>query len=267
MSTGHPADTIDAADLVHDAVAGAARISLAEVEQHAALQTRVDRKYALDVHAAAAVIPRLVDRSAVMGIGDRRSFWYRSVYFDTADHESYRRAATKRRVRWKVRSRSYVETGTSFLEVKRRGARGVTEKVRVALLPGARTDELDEIGRSFVDGALERPGLGAGLAPVCTTVYQRTTLVDLDSTTRATIDTSLMLDAVEAPGLVIVETKSPGGLSWFDRTLMAAGARPEPVSKFGLAIAAIYPDLPANRWSRLLRTHMGARELLSSTER
>lgn len=267
MSTGHPAATIDAADVVHAAVAGAALVSLAEVEQHAALQKRVDRKYALDVATAAEVIPRLMARSAVMGISGRRSFWYRSVYFDTADHESYRRAATKRRLRWKVRTRSYVETGASYLEVKRRGTRGVTEKVRVALPPGARTVALDEIGRSFVDGVLDRPGLGAGLAPVCTTVYQRTTLVDLDSTTRATIDTSLTLDTAVAPGLVIVETKSPGGLSWFDHMLMAAGARPEPVSKFGLAMAVAHPELPANRWNRLLRTHLGDRDLRSSIER
>ena len=249
---------------LHLVVAATPAIGLAEVERHAALQTRVDRKYALDTATAAEVLPRLAARSAVMAIGDLRSFWYRSVYFDTPDLESYRRTATKRRHRWKVRTRSYVESGTSFLEVKQRGSRGITEKVRVALPHGAATERLDAAGASFVDGVLDRPGLGASLAPVCCTVYQRTTLVDLDSTTRATIDTSLALGSVDAPGLVIVETKSGGGLSWFDRVLFDAGARPTPVSKFGLAMAATHPDLPANRWSRVLRGHLGLRPLAAA---
>jgi hypothetical protein len=242
-------------------VAATPTIGLAEVEQHAALQTRVDRKYALDTTTAAQVLPRLAARSAVMAIGDLRSFWYRSVYFDTLDLESYHRTATKRRRRWKVRTRSYVESGTSFLEVKQRGARDVTEKVRAALPHGAATERLDAAGASFVDGVLDRPGLGAALMPVCTTVYQRTTFVDLDSTTRATIDTSLVLGVADAPRLVIVETKSGGGLSWFDRVLFEAGARPAAVSKFGLAMAATHPELPANRWSRVLRDHLGLRPL------
>lgn len=247
---------------LHRTFVDAPAISLADVEQRAALQTRVDRKYALDTETAAEVLAVMAGRSAVMSIGDQRSFWYRSVYFDTPDLESYGRTATARRHRWKVRTRSYVESGTSFLEVKRRGRRGITEKVRIAL-PFDGAEWLDDAGSSFVDGVLDRPGLGVTLAPVCCTVYQRTTLVDLDSTTRATIDTSLALGPADAPGLVVVETKSAGGISWFDRTLFAAGARPQSVSKFGLAMAATHPELSANRWSRLLRTHLGSHELVA----
>lgn len=253
----------DAITELHLLLSGTPTIGLAEVEQQAALQTRVDRKYVLDATAASEVLPRLAARSAVMTIGDLRSFWYRSVYFDTVDLESYRRTATRRRLRWKVRTRSYAESGTSFVEVKQRGHRGVTEKVRAALPHGAATDRLDALGASFVDGVLDRPGLGASLTPVCRTVYQRSTLVDLDSTTRATIDTSLALGPAEASGLVIIETKSGGGLSWFDRVLFDAGARPAAVSKFGLAMAASHPELPANRWSRVLRDHLGLRPLAS----
>ncbi|MFN8020673.1 MAG: polyphosphate polymerase domain-containing protein [Acidimicrobiales bacterium] len=239
-----------------DLVASAPSVDLADVEEHAALLTRVDRKYALDRVTAEAVVERLVPRAAVMTVADGRTFWYRSVYFDTPDLESYRRAATQRRLRWKVRTRSYVESGTTFVEVKQRGTRGVTEKQRISLPLDSTPEHLGPISCEWIDDTLARRGVGASLAPACTTGYQRTTLVDLDSTTRATIDTSIVLGGAETPELVIVEVKSPNGSSWFDRVLRDAGARPGSVSKFGLAMAASHPELPANRWRRQVTRHL-----------
>lgn len=255
---------------VSAACAAAPGITLAEVDRLASLQTRVDRKYVLTADAASAIVPILATRSAVTTVpsaaGDLRACWYRSTYFDTPDLESYRRTATKRRHRFKVRTRTYVDTATSFLEVKVRGARGVTEKVRTSLPPSVSTLRLDHAGQRFVDDILDRTDLGASLAPVVTTEYQRTTLVDLDSTTRATIDTSLAFtapgdrdDRHEAHGLVVIETKSAGGVSWYDRVLWEAGVRPSAVSKFGVGMAVTRPDLPSNRWHRTLRDHLTAR--------
>ena len=128
--------------------------------------------------------------------------WLRGVYFDTPDLESYRRAATKRRLRWKVRTRSYVESGATYVEVKQRGTRGVTEKQRISLPLDSTPELLGPVSREWIDAVLGRPGLAATLDPVCATTYQRTTLVDLDSTTRATIDTSVALGGAEAAQLV-----------------------------------------------------------------
>ena len=254
------------------ACAASPGISLAEVDRLASLQTRVDRKYALTPAEAAVLIPVLATRSAVTTVttptGDLRASRYRSTYFDTPDLESYRRTATKRRHRFKVRTRTYVDSSASFLEVKIRGTRGVTEKIRTALPDGMSATALDRAGRSFIDDVLDRTDLGASLAAVVTTEYLRTTLVDLDSTTRATIDTSLAFvptgdgatsDVSEAVGLVIVETKSAGGVSWYDRVLWDAGIRPSPVSKFGVGMAVTRPELPSNRWHRILRDHLAAR--------
>ncbi len=252
------------------ACAAAPGITLEEVDRVASLQTRIDRKYVLSAEAAASIIPILATRSAVTTVptaaGDLRACWYRSTYFDTPDLESYRRTAMQRRHRYKVRTRTYVDTSTSFLEVKVRGTRGVTEKVRTSLPPSVSTLLLDHTGERFVDDVLDRAELGASLAPVVTTEYQRTTLVDLDSTTRATIDTSLAFmapgdrdDHHEAHGLVVIETKSTGGVSWYDRLLWDAGIRPSPISKFGVGMAVTRPELPSNRWHRILRTHLAAR--------
>ena len=53
------------------------------------------------------------------------------MYFDTPDLLSYRRPRCRRRRRFKVRMRSYLDSGLHFLEVKTRGPRGTTVKQRI----------------------------------------------------------------------------------------------------------------------------------------
>ena len=64
-----------------------------------------------------------------------------------------------------------------------------------------------------------------------------------------------------AADLVIVETKSLSAASATDRLLWRAGHRPVPVSKFATGLAALNPDLPRNRWARILRGPFAARNL------
>ncbi len=60
-----------------------------------------------------------------------RCFAYDSVYFDTAQLDSYLLAAHGRRRRYKIRTRTYVDSAISFLEVKTEGAREATVKERI----------------------------------------------------------------------------------------------------------------------------------------
>ena len=67
----------------------------------------------------------------VLEVDGRRSSRYESTYLDTVDLDSWTAAATRRRRRWKVRSRVYADTGERWLEVKTRGLRGATVKERL----------------------------------------------------------------------------------------------------------------------------------------
>ena len=67
----------------------------------------------------------------MLDIDGRRVFGYESTYFDTPDCEQYRAHRQGRRRRYKVRSRSYVDTGLSMFEVKTKGLRGATVKHRM----------------------------------------------------------------------------------------------------------------------------------------
>ena len=238
-------------------------ITLAELNDKAALQTRVDRKYALTRREADAVLAGLDAATRVLEIDGQRSSSYESVYFDTPDLLSYRLAAKARRRRFKLRTRSYLDSQQAWLEVKTRGARSTTVKDRIAH-DIAQRDRLTSSAREYADSALESIGIGRpgelDLVPTLVTRYERTTLFIESSLSRATIDTDVSWEASDGrilhrPDLVIIESKSGSRTSEIDRLLWASGHRPTNISKFGTGLAAIRPDLPSNKWARVLRRH------------
>lgn len=220
------------------------------------LQTRVDRKYVLPGRVVAELVEQVHPCSGVLVINDRASLGYESVYLDTGDLVCYLAAAHGRRRRYKVPTRAYMETGRCFLEVKTVGGRGETIKQR-APCPFEDTARMTNEGRLVVADMLGLAEL-PDLRPVITTSYHRSTLVDMGTGGRVTIDADVcgaMLGdrAVLLEGHAIVETKSPGSPNPTDRWLWGAGYRPVRLSKYAVALAVLNPQLPANRWSRTLR--------------
>ncbi|MFW2382958.1 MAG: polyphosphate polymerase domain-containing protein [Acidimicrobiales bacterium] len=234
-------------------------ISLDELNAAAALQERVDRKYVLTEDQLAALIDELADRLAVLEIDGRRSSAYESVYFDTPALDSYHGAAYKRRRRFKVRTRSYLDTETTMLEVKTKGVRKRTVKHRIRHDYDQRST-IGEGGFRFVDTETGIEGLGQTLDPTLTTRYDRITLVDLDDVARLTVDAHLSCTdwterEVGLSDKFVVETKSGGAPSVSDRWLWASGIRPEKISKYCTSLAALHPELPSNKWHRTLARH------------
>lgn len=238
-------------------------ISLDHLLGQAALQTRVDRKYLLDAGRLPAVLAACKVPLAVLEIDGRRSFAYRSTYFDTPDLDAFHRAGRGRRRRFKVRTRVYRHSGETWLEVKTRGPRGTTVKDR---LPYDLADagRLTAGGRAFVAQALDAAGVTAvqvdELAPSLLTAYDRSTLLldSPDAASRATLDTGLTwcrprgASRVTVPGTVVVETKGGASPSVLDRALWRTGTRPSRVSKYGAGLIVLDEDLPNLKWHRLL---------------
>ena len=105
-----------------------APVSLEELD---GLQDRVDVKYVISTDTFAALADELRASHRVLEIEGRRSFTYRTTYFDTADLRVFRDHQQRRRRRYKARSREYVDTGARAFEVKLKGARGRTVKHRM----------------------------------------------------------------------------------------------------------------------------------------
>lgn len=239
------------ADLTHFPI-----VSLTELEQQAALLTRRDRKYLVPRAEAERFVAALAPVCRVLEIDASRAFDYQSVYFDTPGLDSYFDAAHRRPRRFKVRTRWYLDSGLSQLEIKTRDPRGRTVKQR---MPHAceRGHQLERSEREFVAGCPLIGDTATRLHPVLTTRYTRSTLL-LPEGVRVTIDVDLRSAGpdgrmVSLPGMVVIETKSGGGPSLADRTLWDLGHRPLKVSKYGTSLAALYPGLPSNKWTRALR--------------
>ncbi|MCW5951234.1 MAG: polyphosphate polymerase domain-containing protein [Propionibacteriaceae bacterium] len=261
-----------------------APITLPELLAEAELLTRFDRKYLLDLQQAETLLQEFDPGTRVLEIDGRRCFRYESVYFDTPDLLSYRQAAHARRHRFKVRTRSYLDSGLAFLEVKVRGDRKVTVKDRIGYQLGTR-DQLTDSGRGYAEDTLDLLGMDGSVAeqlhPALVTRYGRITLLPPEPGVRVTIDTDLAWQNMRTlastaeqpsdsgehtlalPDLVIVETKSGARPSGIDRLLWRNGHRPLSLSKYGTGLAALRGELPSNKWARILRHHFHTTEELS----
>jgi hypothetical protein len=234
-------------------------IGLEDMNAAAALQTRVDRKYVVDSALANSILASLPATVFVLEMAGLRSFSYDSVYFDTPDLQSYLLAAHGRRRRYKIRTRTYVDSALSFLEVKTEGARAATVKERIPYALENRC-RMTQAGLEYVSETLAA-AVGSApsqpLQPVLETGYTRTTLYLPASGSRATIDTDVLWSEPGKPGWmldgkVVLETKSGSTAGPLDRHLWANGVRPCRISKFATALGALRPELPANRWHRTL---------------
>ncbi len=238
-------------------------VSLQQLLQSAELQTRLDRKYLLGADLLAPVLDAVDGCAAVLTIDGRRTFAYRSTYFDTPALVAFHLAGRGRRRRFKVRTRIYRHSGETWLEVKTRGPRGTTVKDR---LPYDLADagRLTPDARDFVAAVLAERGVRdvdvAGLGPSLHTAYDRSTLLVRGTglPSRATIDSGLSwrrpgtATATALPGTLVVETKGGASPSCLDRALWRAGSRPATVSKYGAGLAAVDEHLPELKWHRVL---------------
>lgn len=240
-------------------------VDLAELTATAALQTRVDRKYVVPAAAAVRLVRELAaspDPARVLRVDGRHDVGYASVYFDTPDLVSFLLAARRRPRRFKVRTRTYVEQVSSWLEVKTRDRRGRTVKHRVPH-DAARPDHLDAVAHAFVDGVLADERLDVAvrdLAPVLSTTYRRATVL-LPDGGRLTVDSGLLCRTPDGAGVrsaehTVVETKTAGHAGSADRLLWRAGHRPDRISKYATGLAALDPDLPATPWRAVLGRHV-----------
>ncbi|MFY1695415.1 polyphosphate polymerase domain-containing protein [Solwaraspora sp. WMMA2101] len=234
-------------------------IGLPELVECAALQARVDRMYVVPLATLPALLSQLDADTRVLDIDGDRSFRYESVYFDTPRLASYHCAAYRRRRRFKVRTRTYLDSDDCWLEVKINGARDSITKHR---LPYRSSDRGSvQPGRAFVDEVLTRETITAegDLTPTLVTTYRRSTLLLPATVSRVTIDTELRWQcgptSLALPEVAVVETKSSAAAAAVDRLLWHRGIRPIRISKYATGLAALRPDLPDGPWRRTLRRH------------
>lgn len=251
--------TRDAHGAVRDGASSFQPVSLADVLAVAALQSRVDRKYLVTPERFGELAEACRHELRVLEIDGLRDFRYESIYFDTPDLAAYHGSATGRRSRFKVRTRTYIDSGSCMLEVKTRGGRGETVKNRMSY-PVAERDGLAPAAKDFVTLCVGGSTDAGQLSPALRTRYSRMTLMHGAGEARVTCDAQLVCTTPGGAesvmdGHVLVEVKSLGPATAVDRVLWSMGERPVPISKYCVGLATVHPGLPANRWNRTLRRY------------
>lgn len=256
------ADVPTPVDTLAPALADLRPMSLAEINERAALVTRTCRKYLVPADLMPSLFAGARGRFGVLTIGGRRDFRYSSTYLDTPGLRTFHDHRQGRRVRFKARTRTYVDTGTSMFEIKLKGARGVTDKTRMAHT--GPLDQLTPATRRFLDDALRAYGVDPPdvLVASAVTDYRRTTVVSLSGEERVTVDTDLVgyrggWSVRMRPDVVLLEVKTRGGLTATERRLHEFGFRETRFTKYGATLATLEPGLRGNRWHRAMGVCLG----------
>lgn len=231
-----------------------APIRLSEMEG-VALQDRTDTKYVMPERQLYVALASLAGQYRVLDIDGVRLNHYRTLYFDTDDFVLFRQHHTGRRERYKVRSRSYVDSHLSFLEVKHKVNRNRTVKSRIA------TDTLlEELTAPMADSFLlhHLPLSATALEPKLWNDYTRVTLVSIVDRERVTLDLNMSFRAggrvIALPGVAIAEVKQDGVNrdSAFIRRMRALHLRPAAFSKYCTGVALLH-DVRHNNFKPRMR--------------
>ena len=207
-------------------------ITLEATNQSASMLKRLEQKYVLDIGSLKTFLANLRDKFAVLQIDGKTVFEYSSCYFDD-QLKSYYDHLQGKRLRFKIRTRCYVDSGATFFEVKLKDKRGATNKKRISVpefAPFTLNQENKIMLHEFFR-QLYKKEFSHNLHPSLFVNYKRITLVSLFERERITIDFGLNFKpVVGAPtqlsdDFIIVETKSSNGKGVGDRVLKKQGIR------------------------------------------
>lgn len=220
-----------------------------------ALLDRVETKYVFHEQCLDSILEALAGDYRVLEVRGNRLNHYRTLYYDTPDFALFRRHHAGGRNRYKVRSRSYIDSNTSFLEVKHKVKRNRTIKSRVRT--AALVEQLLPTMTGFLQAHL--PSDSQHLEPKLWNEYTRITLVGLGEPERVTIDLNLQVRAGDQtiiwPGVVVAEVKTASHYrhSAFVKLMKVRDTRPTGFSKYCLGVSMLYPEIKHNRFNPKLR--------------
>ncbi len=217
-------------------------VTLAEMDS-VRLLNRIDSKYFTDEKTLEGI---LADAAAAgyraLEADGSKTAGYDSIYFDTPELRMYLDHHNRRLTRQKVRTREYLASGLTFLEIKRKNNHGRTSKKRLEIPSGHLLDF------SCIPEACEYLSAHSWfrapeLSPSARTRFSRITLVNPALTERLTIDTRLFFENFRSgvdttlQDAVIVELKQDGRAdSQMKKILLDLRVKPLRVSKYCMAI-------------------------------
>lgn len=221
------------------------------------LMNRLDTKYVASKEQLVQLLGLVQDKYYVQETLSNRIIPYLTTYYDTCDHCMYIMHHNRRARRMKVRVRTYVASGDTFLEVKNKNNHARTKKKRI-VVPAQddfrNTEGAPELVKRKT--GLELKNLNA----VVRNQFRRVTLVNKGKTERLTIDFDISFHNFETSHdhgtdkLVIIELKRDGNVfSPVCNLLRDIHVHPTGFSKCCIGMALTDPSLKQNNFKPKLR--------------
>ena len=181
-------------------------ISLEEMDKFK-LMDRIETKFVISSKHLPAVFDQVKNDYKVVSFDDNRMPAYRTVYYDTDSLYFYHEHHRKRKDRYKVRFRNYVDSAITFLEVKHK-KNGRVDKNRI-MVENEKFVLHDEEEKFLREANILTEDLKVKLY----NFYNRITLVANKSVERVTFDFNIAFQHGDSKSgldnIVIVELKQP----------------------------------------------------------
>ncbi|MCD7973756.1 MAG: polyphosphate polymerase domain-containing protein [Candidatus Azobacteroides sp.] len=222
------------------------------------LMKRIDKKFVLPLSRLPDILYELRPEYYIQEIGEKRTFNYSTLYYDTCDYEMYKTHQNGKLNRLKVRTREYVESNLCFLEIKTKSNKGMTKKIRIT---NERPDCIS-YNESSLFLCSNTPYNCEILEGKLWTYYNRVTLVNKTKTERLTIDYNLSFrnehtqKHVLLPQMAIIEIKrEQSSYSPVTKTLQHMRIRPKGLSKYclGTALTESHTKIKINKLKSKIR--------------
>lgn len=233
-------------------------ISLAEMNS-IKLMNRIDTKFIANTNRLGAILEMASFSYRVQEVEGIRLATYDTLYYDTAQVDMYIRHHDRQLRRQKIRTRTYVDSHLSFLEVKNKTNKGRTKKKRIPIAENVFWD-VHQAAESMVFLHERSEYAPEELMPQVRTRFNRITLVNREKTERLTIDLNLRFDnvvtqqAIELPRLMIIELKQDGyAHSDMKEILQTLRIKPTKISKYCMGMALTNSLVKRNRFKTKIR--------------
>lgn len=224
------------------------------------LMNRMDVKYVTSLAKMDSLLKAASRDYYVLVTGNNPVASYDTIYFDTPQRDMYLKHHNGRAVRQKIRTRQYVNTGETFLEIKMKDNHRRTKKKRMALDTAVFTAPESCPGTDIFIAQKTDYNIG-DLSAALQTRFNRITLVNKALTERITIDSSLHFhnfrsgNEVSLGNAVIMERKydstSP---SKFPALTREFGIKEQKMSKYCIGTAMTDPSIKQNNFKLKIRT-------------
>ena len=219
------------------------------------LMNRIDTKYVLSEEEVLRLLHKALEAGYRVQIIDGvRACRYLTLYYDTPGREMFIVHHNRKLSRQKLRTRTYLESGTTFFEIKNKSNRGRTKKRRTEI----KAEEL----MCFAQSSEARELLANNsryttdeLQPALITSFSRITLVNPTLSERSTIDLELSYEDARTGNkasiehMAIVEIKQDGNTaSMLKLMLRDMHIAPLKVSKYCLGTTLTVEGIKHNRF-------------------